>query len=509
MFRSVIDSTPFTTDAANSYFTNIVGDSFSRDVTFLSTLRALVAPRIENGDRINLAFSSTSYEVNTVRSNPAHAVIDAICSDVIRREEHGRIQIHNFSSSNQDDNYCCLELIKSDFENRYNGWHRLNKVTDFYRKSFYVLCFINPDIKSVYLFVDNLNVKKMHYLQCSIFAFLPWYFDPGKGVSELEMALINSLRERSAEGYEKCILEISKQYDFRTGKIRALLAGFETRFEKAECENVKYEIQSYIDKINDLNSRIGEYLRAKAEKEIRLLGLEAKIANEDSRDSEIMEYFLCNNRLVLEEVDDRMMVFSCMDYLEYFDEDMAKQMIDNERSYVYRPQGRACNNYIEAKDMKKLMYAIFIDQTLRIKLCSAYKFYLNGNVEGLSGHRYGYEFRECTPNTHIDRYSCLGNYQRVINECLRRNDYIGAIEQCVASCKSLNFADSTVMSEFMSRLYGISNYDVNIKCIELPDGRVVEPKDAIAWLNEQESKTEGTSDTRETTNENEEDVENE
>ena len=159
--------------------------------------------------------------------------------------------------------------------------------------------------------------------------------------------------------------------------------------------------------------------------------------------------------------------------------------------------------------MKKLMYAIFIDQTLRIKLCSAYKFYLNGNVEGLSGHRYGYEFRECTPNTHIDRYSCLGNYQRVINECLRRNDYIGAIEQCVASCKSLNFADSTVMSEFMSRLYGISNYDVNIKCIELPDGRVVEPKDAIAWLNEQESKTETTSNTSETTNENEEGVENE
>ena len=232
MFRSVIDSTPFTTDAANSYFTNIVGDSFSRDVTFLSTLRALVAPRIENGDRINLAFSSTSYEVNTVRSNPAHAVIDAICSDVIRREEHGRIQIHNFSSSNQDDNYCCLELIKSDFENRYNGWHRLNKVTDFYRKSFYVLCFINPDIKSVYLFVDNLNVKKMHYLQCSIFAFLPWYFDPEKGVSELEMALINSLRERSAEGYEKCILEISKQYDFRTGKIRALLADLRLDLKK-------------------------------------------------------------------------------------------------------------------------------------------------------------------------------------------------------------------------------------------------------------------------------------
>lgn len=487
MFKSVINSTPLVSDAANSFFQNIRGDYFQRDATFLSTLRALVAPRMAKEDSVTLSFTETHYTAGQVRDNSIRDMLNAICrySNALSGEM-GQIQIHNFVSQSQEDNYACLELMKSSFEQQYEGWHRLNKVTDFFRKTFYVLCFINPEKKSVYLFTDKMDVKKMHYLQCSIFAFLPWYFDPEVGVSELEMELINSLREKKSDKYEDCIARIASQYDFRTQKIRNLLAGFETRYERQECEKVRMEIGDYIDEIDRLNNQIGEYLRYKADKEIRLLGLETKIAQGSSEDSEIMEYFLCNNRLVLEEVTDTYMVFSCMDYLTYFDEDMAKQMIDNKRSYVYRPNGRMCNNFIPEDDMKKLMYAIFIDQTLRIKMCCAYQFDLNGRVRGLSGHNYGYEFRECTPNTHIDRYSCMGNYERTINELLKNHNYIGAIEQCVASCKSMNFADSPVMQEFMSRLYGLSGSNVNIRCIELPDGRVVEPKEAIEWLKAQE-----------------------
>lgn len=491
MFKSVINSTPLVSDAANSFFQNVGGDYFQRDATFLSTLRALVAPRMKNGERIELSFSESSYTVDNVRNNNVRAVLNAITnnSHAINGYE-GQIHIHNFVSNTQDDNYVCLELVKSSFEQQYDGWHRLGKVTDFFRKTFYVLCFINPEKKSVYIFADKMDVRKMHYLQCSIFAFLPWYFDPTEGVTELEMELINSLREKKSDKYEDCIARIASQYDFRTSKIRNLLNGFETRFERRECERVRSDIQSYINTINSLNEQIGEYLRYKAEKEIRLLGLETKIERGVSEDSEIMEYFLCNNKLVLEQVDDRYMVFSCMDYLTYFDEDMAKQMIDNPRSYVYRPNGRMCNNYIQEEDMKKLMYAIFIDQTLRIKFCSSYKFELDGNVSALEHHNYGYEFRECTPNPHIDGYRCMGNYQRAINELLRNNDYIGAIEQCIASCKSLNFADSIVMKEFMSRLYGISDYHVNTRCIELPDMRVVTPTEAVEWIKSQEPQEE-------------------
>jgi hypothetical protein len=116
---------------------------------------------------------------------------------------------------------------------------------------------------------------------------------------------------------------------------------------------------------------------------------------------------------------------------------------------------------------------------------------MTGDVRGLSGHDYGYECRDCTPNPHIDGYSCLGNYRQSINELLSRHDYIGAIEQCAASCKSINFNDSTVMCELMRRIYGVADRQgaINTRCFELPDGSVVTPEEAISWIKSQEGKT--------------------
>ena len=80
----------------------------------------------------------------------------------------------------------------------------------------------------------------------------------------------------------------------------------------------------------------------------------------------------------------------------------------------------------------------------------------------------------------------MGNYSRTINECLRNRNYIGALEQSIASCKSLNFCDSPVMSEFMRQMYGLTDTTLtNNRCIELPDGRVVTPKEAIEYLKSQ------------------------
>lgn len=476
MFRMIVNDTPLVSSVADSYFVNINGDRWRNDATFLTTLRALISPRMSREESIILRFGDLT--TPTGRINP-----DAFTSD-----GDGRIDVWSLNGSTED-NMKCMSEIKSSFGKSDDGWHLLEKVSDFFRKSFYVLCFINPRTKSVCLFVDNMDARRMHYLQCATLAFLPWYFNQESGISEIEMELIESLREKTPDKYNACVAKIAAQYDFRTQKIRNLLSGFETRFEQIECEQVRQNIRDIISRLEDLNTRIGDYLRSKAEMEIKLLGLETKIQQESSDDSEIMEYFLCNNNLVLEEVTDRSMIFSCMGYAEYFDEDMAKQVIDNRRSYIYRPNGRACNNYIPEDDMKRLMYAIFINQTVRLKLCASYRFELNGSVQALSGHNYGYEFRECTPNTHTDRYSCMGNYQRTINELLRDHNYIGAIEQCVASCCSLNFGDSTVMQEFMRRLYGISDYHVNIRCIELPDGEIVEPKEAIAWLKEWEGES--------------------
>lgn len=487
MFRAVINSTPMTSDAANDFFQHINGDSYNRDVSFLSTLRALVSPRMKENEGIYLRFSQTNYSSTEVSSIPTRRMVPAILNPT--EFDDGMVFIHNFGSSSQEDNYACLELMKSSFESTFTGWHRLEKVTDFFRKTFYVLCFVNPDKRSVAVFTDNMDIRKMHYLQCGIFAFLPWYFDPNAGVSADEMALIKSLREKDAKAYEDCIAKIAEKYDFKTAKIKKLLGDFETRFERIECDKVRRTIADIDNNIESYNNYIADYLRQRREEEIRLLGLETKIAS-GGGDSEIMDYFLSNNKLSLEAVTNDTMTFVVKDYITYFDEDMAKTIIDKDESYVYRPSGRACNNYILAEDMKKLMLAIFIDQTLRIRVCACYEFRLGQSVRGISDYRYSSEFREYTPNPHIDRYSCMGSYSGTINKMLKDNNYIGAIEQCVASCKSLNFADSTVMCEFMCRIYGLNGHtNKNMRCIELPDGTVVTPKEAIEWMKAQEAES--------------------
>lgn len=488
VFKTSITSTPFTSEAANSFFQNITGSYFGNDCSFLSTLRALVAPRIKEDESVYLTFGSTNYDGNTIRNVPAERAVSAICSSY-QMNASGALIVHSFNAD-QNSNLACMQIVEDKFTSIYPEYHRLDKVKAFYRKSFNVDCYINPDKKSVIVFVDNLDVKKMHYLQVSILAFMPWYLNQDDGLTEDELALMQSLRETNSANYEKYIAKLAEGYDFRTARIRQLLGDFETRYERIECDTVRNEIQSIDMEIQRLNDSIGAYLSRRNDKCIRLLGLEQRIA-EGGGDSEIMDYFLCNNRLVLSHVSNTDMYFSVKDYLEYFDRDMAERAINNRSSYVYRPDGGNGHNAAASEKMQKLMQEIFVSENprLRIRFCAAYRFDLNGSVSAQTGDFSDYTFDGYMPNTHIDRYHCMGNYSRTINELLRKRNYIGALEQCIASCKSLNFGDSAVMGEFMRTMW--SNNTVS-RCIELPDGRVVKPNEAIRWLDEQEAKDEQT-----------------
>lgn len=484
MFKTSIASTPLTSDAADAYFHNIYGDNFGSDNSFVATLRALVAPRMKEDEHIYLMFGQSNFDTTSLSSAPTERVVQAICRNYELNDTHGAIIIHSFTSS-EENNLANFRAIGAKFTSCYDGYHCLDKVKAFYHKSFIVDCYINPERKNVIVFVDNLDTKKLHYLQVSILAFLPWYFDPEAGVSELEMELLYSLRETTSEKYESCIAKIAEAYDFKSARVRQLLAGFETRYERMECDKVRREIQQFDNEMNRLNEQIGVLLGRRNDTCIKLMGLERKIA-EGGEDSEIMEYFLCNNRLYLENVTDQDMYFAVKDYLTYVDHEMAERAINNMRSFVY-PYGDRAHNGITRDGMKKLMTELFVNEepTLRIRVCAAYRFALNGSVSPQSHHNFACEFNDCMPNTHINEYSCMGNYSRTINSLLAKHDYIGALEQCIASCKSLNWGDHPVMSAFMETMWGGGR--VNNRCIELPDGRVVKPVEAIKWLEEQEA----------------------
>ena len=83
-----------------------------------------------------------------------------------------------------------------------------------------------------------------------------------------------------------------------------------------------------------------------------------------------MDYFLCNNKLYLEQVTDTEMYFCVADYLSYFDKEMVERFLSNQRSYVYE----TARGTIAPEKMVKLLRAIFMDEILHIKFCVAYSY---------------------------------------------------------------------------------------------------------------------------------------
>lgn len=479
MFRDRISNTPMTSQAANDYFADkITGQSWNSDDTFLATLRALLAPRLQDGETISLYFTKTGYSEEQLAGLPGSRAVSAIFDNF--REDSNFILVHNFCSSSDVSNAAWMDMMQNQFCSQYEGWRYVDKVTVFFRKVFNVLCYINPEKKSVVLFTDNMDARRMHYLQCGIFAFLPWYFDPKQGVTELEMALINSLREREKTNYLNCLAKIAEQYEFQKARIQKLLRNFETSYERSRCDQMRNELNSILRNLESLDRQVADYLRRKRDTEATLLGLELKISQNDG-DSEIMDYFLTNRHLILKDVDGTTMEFVVRAPLDFFDEDMASRYLNNDGSYFYDYARR--DGVFTRENIKMLMSEIFLTQRLKVQFCTAYRFRMEGNVESIADYGdYGTDCRDYTPNPHIDRYHCMGNYKRIINERLKEHDYIGALEQCIASCKSLNIGDSAVMHEFVARFCEQSGHGKNMRCIVMPDQTIVTPREAIAWL---------------------------
>lgn len=489
MFRDTICETPFTNQIANGCFTNITGNSYHRDTTFLASIRALVAPRINEGESVTLSFTSSDYSADALSGSYKRLVTAVYREDEV---EDGNITIHSFNH-NPETNEAWLDKMKESFTKVYKDYVMIDKFTLFFSKTFYVLCFVNVEHRKVVIFCDALENRTMHYLQLSIPIFLPWYFSEDKAIDKEsdEFALLHSFKEKTPEKYLELMNKLAEPYDFRTAKIKTLLRDFETRYERAERENVRNRINSVISEIDSYNTSIRQLLDKKRDYEIRLLGLETKI-NNGEENSEIMDFFLCNKNITLDSTEENGdMYFTVKATLENFDEDAAERYIANEDSFVYKPNGRPCNNYIPSEDMERLMRAIFLDQILTVRFCAKYRFNISGDVRGLDHCDYSAEYNTYMPNPHIHYYHCIGGYSSIINEMLRDNNYIGALSQCIASCSSLNWYDGTVMGAFIKSIYGFGDYNVNNRCIELPDGTVVNPHQAIDWLKSQETEQEG------------------
>lgn len=476
MFKEVVTCTAFHNVYADQCFENtVIGDDWVGDSSFLSSLRALVGDKLNEDEHIRVYTTDRRLNEYDVERLGNVGVLSRYSPSTAQEEA---ILICNFSCS-ESTNDRILDIFEEGFCGANQGYELLYKVTEFFKKSLRILCFVNYERKSVCLYTAGLGTKTFHYIQCGIPAYFPWYFDPKDGLPPEKMAVIESLRQSNKEVYLEALRAAAEKYNFREKAVRKMLDGFASVADRREIESVKTSLEDIASKINRCQFEINQLLKSRHDFEIRYLGLANKL-EEGRDDSDVVDFFVSNKNLMLLESNDSTVRFVTSGYVTYFDQEMAQKMIDNSSSYVYL----YASNKLPAEDIKMLMKAIFIENKIKLKFCQVYTLTHNGGLIPEKGVDYMLlGFDDCMPNPHTDRYGCMGDYASIISQMISEGvDIIGIVQQCMASCVSLNFGDCTVMEEFMRRLAGRSQ--VNSKCIELPDGRIVAAKAAIEYLKE-------------------------
>lgn len=475
MFRNSIQKTALTDDIAERYFEGrITGSPIGNDYSFVATLRALFERRMPEGESLRFVFSSSSRRASEVEEYP---VRDLVSNAVYNS---GTVVLHSFVRGDPDSNAAYIRAADA-YYSAEEGWEKLPKPTEYYARTMQVLVFVNPELKSVLILMDSSDLRKVHFLEAGVLSFFPWYFNPEDGFSAGEKALCESLMKTTPDAYLEALAAIAAVFDFRKKVEKKILSEFESRFDRDKVNRIMSDIQDVDRNINSLEDQISEYLSRRYDYELTLAGLEEKLKSGSG--SEFCEYFTSNKSLVLLGSSGDSVDFAARGRLTYWDDDAAARIVENRNSFLY---GRGS---IPDDDMYLLYRAIFVEKTIGLRWCAAFRIRPGSRLERLEGYAFpADEFGTYMPNTHIDRYGCIGNNESVINAALKVHDYISVAEQAVASALGFNFADSTVGRRFAALVSGGGSdggYTVNVKAFELPDGTVTDPRGAIEWLKAQ------------------------
>lgn len=473
MFPQRIEVTDFTESFAEDIF-KVKGDDVF-DAVLKTTLRAVLEPKLGDGESltiVNLAYGMDKGDYEGVRDQEGKKEALSIFTpeSVFNGTANMRLYMIDLRGMAK-----ILPQLVEDATEIYGeaGWKRVERVTQFYVRDFDVICYINEELKSVLFLVGRNDVLRMHYITCSMPCWFPWYLSK-ETITKQDVALLSSLRKPRSDKFFAALEPFKAAYDFYSMRLKTV-DNFENAWIQQELNDSTYRIERFTEEINDLYGRIANKIKQKEDACIRLNGLRATYGDNDSH--EILDYLIENpKRVRYVESNSEMLRFDIVTTLQYWDPDYADDICRNDRSIVYTQQHGAS---ISKEEMKKLFNAVFVSGEIKLKVCAQYVLKIRDyEVAGISGAHFSEYCSEYFPNTHIQQYHCLGAYAQPLTQAMEAHNYIGAIEQCMVSCASLNLTDTPVMEHFMSDFYRTTK-----KCLILPDGREVAPKEAIAYLN--------------------------
>ena len=441
MFPQIVN-TAFSSDVADEIFTKIVGGSYDEDRSFVGTARALLTPHLPADFDGVVKIEYTSW-TPTVEDGTIHV----LCFP--EPEEHDVIRVVAIPVLNnlvEDGRNKFIEDISA----QYPGFQYDEKVTVFFETSVKLMTcysFVDKENRNTVIFVEDFNRRKNHALQSMIPRFTPWWWDgtsPSPDERELLMSLCSRFSDKvqkstadgtvTSDGYTLLMKKYEPLYDFRGAKIRKYLPQFAKKCAEGEMERVRTAINNIDSDIARYESSISDLCRQRHDEEIRLLGLRTK-AQEDE-DTSLADYFVSNPYVDLVSVSGYEMTFCVYTTLDWWDDERAPYLVNNRDSEMYARTGG-----IRKDDYAKLLKAVFVDRTMMLRVCAAYKLDISaGSMTGIRGYT---SFSDTTyvPNAHIQHHGCTGNYRQQFRDAISHGDFVLAIDIAVTSAKSLNFGD--------------------------------------------------------------------
>lgn len=314
------------------------------------------------------------------------------------------------------------------------------------------------------------NLSQWHVLQAMFYRMFPQMFEP-QPLTQNEKELIVSLTLPSMENYASWTKKLAERPELRDLHLKKSLAKVQSRYYETKIDGLtKQRDTALADKIN-VEKKYVQVLEMLEKATFALEGAKALLQSQTEDDS-LYEYFRNNRQLCAVKTTDEDISFIVKTFLDIYDPEVYADLA--RRGFIFE------GHSIPAADCKLLMDAIFSDSPeFRVKICAKYTLALRGLCLVESHARYPIECIEYIANPHIQWHACLGSYKMEIDKALQSGNVIGAVEQCIASCQSVNLGETTMT--FIPMMRDVFNAK-DVRCLRRKDGVDMSPTEAIEYL---------------------------
>lgn len=482
MFKTAITASPLTGGLAEDCFgERIECANFRSDVSLAATARVLFDKRLADKEKIRITLTPLYYNDGFPAAQIKDAAMNLKCGDLkifsvsTKTADLGK-WIPAAKDALKDSGLYELEAIEK--------WFAATPTTAlvYTDKPYDPKIPRSPvDNSKTIVIVENMILSRWHLIGALLPRFLGKWFNEKPRTAD-ETTMLQGFMAESPDILNAAFEKYAQEYDFRGMAIRSKLKDFEVKFAKVRAKTLEEQCRNLDNEISDYSRRIGEGLRKKEDILAMLFGYQTQSA----KDIEplTMNYFLANKNLYLQEAN--------QDYLEFYDTAWFTNWDPDKADATF---GRGhCSNWlshnkkfgISDEDAMLLYKALFLEETVKVKLWSHIKLFLRGDdpmcIYG--GSSCLSDIHNALPNPHHQYNSCGGGNRSYVAQCIIDRDIVGALEQCISATAGINLTEHASYQYFCRDLFDPAFGEV-VYINEL--GEFKTAKDAIEWLKEKQN----------------------